>query len=69
MATMTEPDAPGHGVELAKQVGARLSHARTLALLLPGRVEHPERLPVGQFVNDVTTSFASALRELETMAA
>jgi hypothetical protein len=69
MVTMTDPNAPEHGVELAKQVGSRLSHARTLALLLPGRVEHAERLPVCQFVDDVTTSFAAALRELETLAA
>ena len=68
MVTMTHPDTPEHGVELAKQVGSRLSHARTLALLLPGRVEHPERLPVSQFVDDAATSFASALRELETLA-
>jgi len=69
MVTMTHPDAPEHGVELAKQVGSCLSHARTLALLLPGRVDHAERLPVSRFVDDVTTSFAAALRELETMAA
>ena len=65
MVTMTNPQAPEHGVELAKQVGSRLSHARTLALLLPGRVEYVDRLPAGQFVDCVTTSFSTAVRELE----
>lgn len=65
MVTMANPQAPEHGVELAKQVASRLSLARAPALLLPGRVGHAHRLPVGRFVDDVTTSFAGALCELE----
>ena len=64
MVTMTAPEAPEHGVELAKTVRSRLPHVRTLGLLLPGRVEHPDRMPVSRFVDRTVTSFTHAAREL-----
>ncbi len=64
LVTMTAPEAPEHGVELAKIVRAQLPHVRTLGLLLPGRIESPEQMPVGRFVDGVTTSFADAARDL-----
>ncbi len=64
LVTMTAPEAPEHGVELAKIVRSQLPHVRTLGLLLPGRIESPERMPVGRFVDGVTTSFADAARDL-----
>jgi hypothetical protein len=64
MVTLTAPEAPEHGVELAKSVRSRLPHVRTLGLLLPGRIEHPDQLPVTRFVDRVATSFADAAREL-----
>ena len=64
MVTMTAPDTLEHGVELAKNVRSRLPQVRTLGLLLPGRVEHPDKMPVTQFVDCAATSFAQAAREL-----
>ncbi len=64
MVTMTVPEVPEHGVELAKNVRSRLPHVRTLGLLLPGRVEHPDRMPVSRFLDRTVTSFTQAAREL-----
>lgn len=64
MVTMTAPDLPAHGVELAKHVRSRLPHARALGLLLPGRVEHPDQMPVSKFLDRVATSFSEAASEL-----
>ncbi len=64
MVTMTAPVAPEHGVELAKNFRSHLPHARTLGLLLPGRIEYPDRMAVSRFVDCVATSFAGAAREL-----
>ena len=64
LVTMTAPEAPEHGVGLAKVVRSQLSQVRTLGLLLPGRVEHPGRLPVSRCVDGVTTSFAEAAQAL-----
>jgi len=64
LVTMTAPEAPEHGVGLAKIVKSQLPWVRTLGLLLPGRVEHPDRMPVSQFLDQVATSFSEAVREL-----
>ena len=64
IVTMTEPEAPQHGVDLAASVRSRLPEVRTLGLLLPGRVAHPERLPVSRCVDCVATTFGEAARAL-----
>ena len=64
LVTMTAPEAPEHGVGLAKIVRSHLPKVRTLGVLLPGRVEHPDRMPVSRFMDCVATSLAQAAREL-----
>jgi predicted PurR-regulated permease PerM len=65
LVTMTTPDAREHGVALARSVAQILPRARSLGLLLPGRMAHPDRLPVCQILDRVAISFTEAVGDLE----
>ncbi len=64
LVTMTAPEAPEHGVALARSVRSHLPQVRTLGLLLPGRVENPGQMPVSRCLDGVTTSFVETVRDL-----
>ena len=64
LVTMTVPEAPEHGVALAERIRSHLPRVHTLGLLLPGRVESPERMPVSRCLDGVTTSFVETVRDL-----
>jgi predicted PurR-regulated permease PerM len=61
---MTDRDAPEQGVGLARKVRSVLPHARSLGLLLPGILEHPQQLAVRRELNGVSTSFVDAARAI-----
>lgn len=64
LVSMTPPEAPDHGVQLARAVRDEAPHACTLALLLPGLAHKREPCALGNAVDRTMNSYEQAALEL-----